>query len=130
MPETTRGYYYPTISEPPAGPFALEQLAEGVDADVQGIDTRLTVREPFALVSGGLESITTNAEGYATLIFDPPFPGGLTGAVVNDATPTAGAITIKYISGNETSVNFRCFASTGQPIVGTPLQVTYVATGY
>jgi hypothetical protein len=137
MPETTRGYFYPGIDEAPDGPYAFEQLAESVDTDTEALDTaivaldaRLDLLVPFAKVTGGLETVTTNSEGYATLEFTVPFPGGLTAATVTDASTTLGAVIIKYVSGNATSVNFRCYASTGDAIVGTPVAVTYIATGY
>jgi hypothetical protein len=40
MPLTPRGYFYPTIDEAPDGPYAFEQLAEAVDADVEEVDAK------------------------------------------------------------------------------------------
>jgi hypothetical protein len=46
MPETDlRGYPYPDIDEAPAGPYAIEQLAEAVEADMEVVDAKHT--RPF-----------------------------------------------------------------------------------
>jgi hypothetical protein len=46
MPTTDlRGYPYPDIDEAPAGPYAIEQLAEAVEADMELVDGRVEFLE-------------------------------------------------------------------------------------
>lgn len=118
----------------PGGVLPVPTLVARLDiatAPVQRWDgAAWSTTEVPPLIRQGVTTVTTNSAGYATLTFTKPFPGGLTAAVVNDYSPSLGAISIKYISGNASSVDFRCFASTGATINTTPVQVIYIATGY
>lgn len=92
--------------------------------------SKWSAAELAPLYRSGVASVTTNTAGYATLNFATPFPGGLTTAALTDYSPSLGALTLKYVSGNQSSVDFRVFASTGATVNSTPVTVTYIATGY
>jgi hypothetical protein len=65
MPTTPRGYPYPDIEEAPAGPYAFEQLAAEVDADVEAIDGRVEFLESITPLghmgrTAGFQSVGTD----------------------------------------------------------------------
>ena len=90
MPNTLRGYPYPTINEAPAGPFAFESLAEAVDADVTSVaadvDALKTLkRSEWSYASVGAPSATVWGFGAFANI-----PAGTTdtGFVIHEANDT------------------------------------------
>jgi hypothetical protein len=91
MPNTTnRGYFYPSGTEAPNGPYALQTLADAVDADVEDIDTRLTdltVAMPTA-VQAGSGTIAIGA-GVPSATLAVTFPTAFSAAPVVVANLTA-----------------------------------------
>jgi hypothetical protein len=90
MPETTRGYPYPTIDDAPAGPFAIESLAEAINADVTSVvadvnELKTLKRSEWSFSSAGAPS--GGVWGFNALA---NIPAGTTdtGFVVHEASDT------------------------------------------
>ncbi len=80
----------------------------------------------------GAPTVTTNSEGYGTVLFSPPFPNAGFMAIPVAMPPRGarqGAVTYQLEGVNKTGFNFKAFASTGEAIRNTPLVVAYIALG-
>lgn len=73
-----RNYPYPGVSTVPDVPYDVQQLADAVDADVQGIvDDTATSFGALPLVQGGVVSITVTSgtsSGATVVTFPTGFP--------------------------------------------------------
>lgn len=75
-----RDYFYPTVDDAPAGPFALESLAEAVDLDMHDVLTTLAdlALSPRGVLAGG---VTTTA-GTSPGLIDADTVGDLANVAV------------------------------------------------
>lgn len=78
----------------------------------------------------GYRIVTTNSDGYCTVPYDDPFPGGTKVAIPVGMNPPAGMSLIRFISGEKAAANFLVTATNGGPLKNAPVGIGYIATGF
>lgn len=71
MPNTTRGYPYPALSDPANGPVAFQNLAQAVDTDMATRATATWVTESSAFVVMSTSAITSTSATWTAWVTFP-----------------------------------------------------------
>lgn len=86
--------------------------------------------EVAPLVRSGYRVVRTNPDGFCTVPYEKPFPGGTTVAVPVSMNPPAGMSLIRFISGEKAAANFLVTATSGAPLKNVSVAIGYIATGF
>lgn len=122
MPSTSRGYPYPTLSDPPNTSLHLQQLARAVDTDVAALRQRFDSLRPkiySALATGSLDGSATRA--------------AIPGATITVTTQTAATWLVEAIFdvqhgvASTATVLGYCHLD-GEPLIGQALSSATAAT--
>lgn len=86
--------------------------------------------EVGTLMRAGYKAVTTNPDGYCTVGYTEPFPGGTTVAIPVSMNPPGGMTLIRFISGEKGGANFFVTATTGEPLRNALVAIGYIAVGF
>lgn len=78
----------------------------------------------------GYRVVSTNPDGYCTVPYDTPFPGGTKVAIPVGMNPPGGMSLIRFVSGEKAAANFLVTATSGAPLRSVSVGIGYIATGY
>lgn len=82
------------------------------------------------LFRDGYKVVRTNPDGYCTVPYDDPFPGGTRIAVPVGMNPPAGMSLVRFVSGEKAAANFLVTATNGEPLRNVSVAIGYIATGF
>ena len=82
------------------------------------------------LFRDGYKVVRTNPDGYCTVPYDEPFPGGTRIAVPVGMNPPAGMSLVRFVSGEKAAANFLVTATNGEPLRNVSVAIGYIATGF
>lgn len=82
------------------------------------------------LFRDGYKVVRTNPDGFCTVPYDNPFPGGTKVAVPVSMNPPNGMSLIRFISGEKAAANFLVTATSGEPLRNVSVAIGYIATGF
>lgn len=86
--------------------------------------------KPAELIQSGYKIVRTNPDGYCTVPYDEPFPGGTRIAVPVGMNPPAGMSLVRFVSGEKAAANFLVTATNGEPLRNVSVAIGYIATGF
>lgn len=126
MPQTSRGYPYPTLSDAPQIPAHLEALARAVDTDVTGVEQRIAAARPVQAESTDA-IVLSNSWAALTPVVGVTFTAPPSGSVII----TVGGAASASANGNSAELGYevRAGATIGSGTVVLAADPTRAVSG-